>query len=231
MAQKKTDRQTNGKTTRWAITVYENQWPLIKPPPAGITWLDGQYEVCPETGRKHLQGAMITREQHRWSGCKGDYKVAKTLTQQLPGVHIEPADNWQKLLQYCKKEDTRAPGTQFEVQTNSIPDHFQYAEDCGKRIYDKFKNTLTKDEILIALEILIGEDIMAGKRYAAWITTNPMWKVMWNKWARQFVFSFSNINNGAQEEPRSEEVYEGPGQEGTKQSPEDSGGQSGERPG
>jgi len=199
----KTDRQTrdengnlkgSGKTTHWAFTAYENQWPLFEVKIPGITWTGWQPEECPDTGRKHYQGALISREQHRWSGCKGDYKVGKTLTQQLPGVHIEPASNWAKLLQYCKKEETRIPGSNFETRSNSIPDHFQYAEDCGKRIYDKFKNTLTKDQILIALEILIGEDIMSGKRYASWITTNPMWKVMWNKWAKQFVFSFSSID-------------------------------------
>lgn len=204
----KTDRQTrddqgnlkgSGKTTHWSFTAYEKQWPLFEEKVPGITWTGWQPEKCPDTGRDHYQGALITREQHRWSGCKGDYKVAKTLTQQLPGVHIEPASNWAKLLQYCKKEETRIPGSEFETRTNSIPDHFKYAEDCGKRIYEHATARgieLTKENILIMLETIVSNDIASGKRYAAWITTNPMWKVMWNKWAPQFILSFNSINDG-----------------------------------
>ena len=201
------DRQTDrdesgflkgsGKTTHWAITVYEGQWHYLEKPPQDITWVDGQYEECPTTQKKHFQGACITRSQHRWSGCKGDYKVAESLRQILPGVHFEPASDWKKLLQYCKKEETRIPGTQYEARANSIPSHFQYADDCGLRIYQGIKEQnldLTKENIMVMLDLLVSNDIASGKRYAAWITTNPMWITMWNKWHKQFVFSFSNID-------------------------------------
>lgn len=196
---RQTDRQTSGKTTRWQITVYESQWPLMETMPPGIAWWGWQKEICPTTEKAHYQGCMISRQQHRWSGCKGDYKVASTLTQQLPGVHIEPADNWQKLLQYCKKEDTRAPGSSFIAQTNSIPTHFQYAEDLAKRIYtlheqcgilDDWTNATAMDQI----NSIARTDIRAGKRYVAWIISNPQWAAMWRPYWKDFILSFSSIN-------------------------------------
>jgi len=213
MAARKTDRQTSGKTTRWQYTAYEKQWDLIKNLPAEITWEGHQEEICPKTGNTHYQGALISRQQHRWSGCKGDYKVAKTLTQQLPGIHLEPAEDWVKLVQYCKKDDTRAPGSQFEAQTNStpqrIPDHFTYAETLAERYFNKHgtadlhlcqweplhtnqKTTLIS--ISDRLDKFIDQDIEEGRRYAAWITTNPMWTAMWKRRWKPFILSFSNIN-------------------------------------
>lgn len=217
MASRKTDRQTNGKTTHWQYTAYEDQWDLIKNLPAEITW-EGHQEEITSTGRKHYQGAMISRQQHRWSGCKGDYKVGRTLTQQLPGIHLEPAEDWPKLLQYCKKEDTRAPGAQFEAQTNVksqiIPDHFTYAEILAKRYYETYgtadmddcvwdkKHTNDKTNIISVsdrMDVLVDQDIREGRRYAAWISTNPMWTAMWRKRYRPFILSYS-INNGAKDE-------------------------------
>ena len=199
MSAGQTDRQTSGKTTRWQITVYEGQWPLMETMPPGITWWGWQKEICPRTQRPHYQGAMISQKQHRWSGCKGDYKVGSSLTQQLPGVHIEPADNWPKLLQYCKKEDTRAPGSQFVAQTNSIPTHFQYAEHVAKYIATAIPNgrsihELTNDRLQQLIDDIVKQDIASGKRYAAWIASNPQWKAMWKPYGRVFIISFIGIN-------------------------------------
>lgn len=207
MSNGKTDRQTDtsGKTSRWQITVYEQQWPLMETMPPGISWWGWQKEICPKTDKPHYQGCMISRQQHRWSGCKGDYKVAATLRQQLPGVHIEPAGDWQKLLQYCKKEDTRAPGSEFQAQTNSIPTHFQYAETVAQQYvelygledlddceWDPPLVTRTKlISIMARLDAIVNKDITEGRRYAAWITTNPAWTVMWKSKCKPYLRSFS----------------------------------------
>lgn len=99
----KTDRQTD-KSTRWAFTAYEDQWCLFK----DIKQYDivkewgWQQETCPTSGRLHYQGYLLLSRQARFS------QLVKT----FPGVHIEPARNWQALVQYCKKKDTATAGTQ-----------------------------------------------------------------------------------------------------------------------
>lgn len=227
MAGKKTDRQTSGKTTHWQYTAYEEQWELINNLPPGITW-EGHQEEITKTGKKHYQGALISRQQHRWSGCKGDYKVGKTLTQQLPGIHLEPAEDWVKLLQYCKKEDTRAPGSQFEAQTNSkpqtIPDHFTYAETLAKQYVETYgvddldecqwepintNQKTTLHSISNRLDPIIDKDIREGRRYSAWITTNPMWTTMWKRRWKPFILSFSSINATQDSPPSSHEEGQG----------------------
>ena len=102
-----TDRQTD-KTTRWAMTVYEQQWPLLEKMPEIIAEWGWQDEKCPDTGRVHRQGYFRTHRQVRFSQAK----------QALPGVHIEVARDWNKLLNYCKKADTSLGNQVHQVSTN-----------------------------------------------------------------------------------------------------------------
>jgi len=102
----KTDRQTD-KTTRWAFTAYKDQWSLFDSIPDLVASWGWQTEVCPDTQREHYQGYILLKRQARFSQLK----------QLLPGVHIEAARDWNKLLQYCKKTDTAIPGSQV-TQTN-----------------------------------------------------------------------------------------------------------------
>lgn len=96
-----TDRQTD-KTTRWAFTAFEEQWGLFNEIPDIVAEWMWQTEVCPDTGRKHYQGCLRTRTQQRFTALR---KI-------LPGVHIEPARNWEALVNYCKKKDTSVEGSQ-----------------------------------------------------------------------------------------------------------------------
>jgi len=187
MAGIETDRQT--KSSRWAFTAYEDQWSLFETMPPGIAEWGWNAEICPKTNRRHYQGYLRLTQQQRFAW----------LRKLLPGVHIEVSKNWEALKQYCQKEETRIPGTEPVARSNSVPSHFQYADDCGKRIYEHATARsieLTRENILIMLETIVSNDIASGKRYAAWITTNPMWKVMWQKWAPQFILSFNSINDG-----------------------------------
>lgn len=93
------------KSTRWSFTAYEGQWGLFHKITAPIAEWGWQTEICPETGRKHYQGFIRTQSQVRH----------KALRDLLPGVHVEVAKDWNKLLNYCKKVDTRAP--------DSVPVH------------------------------------------------------------------------------------------------------------
>jgi len=126
----------------------------------------------------------------------------------LPGVHIAKARNWPALLQYCKKEETRVPGTQPVEYKTEILTHFQYAEEIAKRYYERFgipcadsvwdkQHTNAKTNLISVsgnVDILVDEDIAAGRRFAAWITTNPAWNAMWKKRYRPFISSYSIIN-------------------------------------
>jgi len=199
-----TDRQS--KSTRWAFTAYESQWPLFDdqsrrnhPGIADIGW---NPEICPETNRKHYQGYILLRQTQRLSW----------LLKIFPAVHMEIARNWLALIAYCKKEDTRIPGTTPVHHTNSIPTHFQYAEEVAKQylaiygidnneywVWQKIPPTKEYERtnlisLIDRLDDIIQSDIRSGKRHAAWITTNPQWETMWKKWGRSFILSFSSIN-------------------------------------
>lgn len=90
------------KTSRWAFTAYEAQWGLFAAMPPLIAEWGWQQEVCPKTERLHYQGYIRTARQVRFNQIKNT----------LPGVHIEPAKNWDALVNYCKKADTAVEGTQ-----------------------------------------------------------------------------------------------------------------------
>lgn len=104
-----TDRQTD-KSTRWAMTVYEAQWPLLEKMPEIIAEWGWQDEKCPDTDRVHRQGYFRTHRQVRFSQVRAI----------LPGVHIEVAKNWNALLQYCKKVDSSL-GNQVHQVSNNVP--------------------------------------------------------------------------------------------------------------
>lgn len=95
-----TDRQTD-KSSRWAFTAYEAEWPLFQVMNDLVAEWGWQTEICPNTQRKHYQGYLRTKRQVRFAQLK---KV-------FPGVHLETARDWNKLLNYCKKTDTAVPGT------------------------------------------------------------------------------------------------------------------------
>lgn len=97
----KTDRQTD-KSSRWAFTAYEDQYGLVDDMSKSSTIAEYGFnpEVCPETGRKHRQGYLRTKNQVRFSALKKEF----------PGIHIEVAKNWEALKNYCKKEETREEG-------------------------------------------------------------------------------------------------------------------------
>jgi len=89
------------KTTRWAMTVFEAEFPLLLVMPELVAEWGWQDERCPLTNTLHRQGYLRTKRQVRFSQLK---KI-------LPKVHIEPAKNWDALRKYCEKEDTAVAGT------------------------------------------------------------------------------------------------------------------------
>lgn len=96
------------KSTRWAFTAYKDQWHLFSSIPPLVAEWGWQEEVCPKTQRQHYQGFIRTQRQVRFS----------QLQKSLPGVHIEPAKNWDALVNYCRKPDTSVTGTQVHQITS-----------------------------------------------------------------------------------------------------------------
>jgi hypothetical protein len=101
-------------------------------------------EKCPKTNRLHYQGYMRTREQCRLAA----------LTTIFPGVHFEVARDWPALVQYCKKAETRVPGTEPVSAYQDFPDMFGYSEDLATRLpnWDEVRELWMKDtELKMAL--------------------------------------------------------------------------------
>lgn len=65
-----------------------------------------QQEVCPETGRDHLQGCV---EFHSKTRPLTEFPELDTLKAKFKWLSCK--GNWQQNLQYCTKEDTRVAGT------------------------------------------------------------------------------------------------------------------------
>jgi len=105
---------TDNKYSRFAFTAYEAQWPLVQELSQDALFVKmckWQQEVCPTSGRKHWQGALLTHRPVRF----------KTVMARLKGVHIEPAKDWNALLAYCCKEETRDPsGNPVEIRHDRL---------------------------------------------------------------------------------------------------------------
>jgi len=113
------------KSTRWAFTAYEDQFRLFDggPPPAVAEW-GWNTEICPKSNRIHRQGYLLLRTQHRFAAVR----------KMFPGVHVEIAKDWNKLKEYCKKLDTRAPGTEPVVVFNELPTLYSYLDEVVERL-------------------------------------------------------------------------------------------------
>jgi len=201
------------------MTVYEGQYAQLEVMPPGIAEWGYQDEVCPETGRKHRQGYVRTRQQVRFSAMQ----------KMLPGIHIEIAKNWDALREYCKKVDTAVPGTQVH-QVQSIPTHFSYADEVAKYFgslpqtppvyrerlieYDYIQEhpdgkkakteirtqrvnelqptyilDMDTDNALKTIDDKVRMDIMAGRPGIEWIASNPAWIAMWKKYWREKIYA------------------------------------------
>jgi len=163
------------------MTVFEAQWNLLSQMPHEVAEWGWQDEVCPETQKKHRQGYVRTKTQMRFSQMK---KV-------LPGVHIEVAKDWNKLVQYCRKSDTSVEGTQVH-EVSKLYNMYNYAEELGRRLYELYKHDYAEWSDNVALENIETHarmDIRAGHREIAWIISNPNWKCHWKFW-RDVIASF-----------------------------------------
>lgn len=173
------------KSTRWQFTAYEAQFGLFISMPPGVAEWGWQQEMCPTTNRVHYQGYLRLNSQQRFSWLK----------RLLPGVHLEIARNWDALVQYCKKDQTRVAAPVHQV--NDIPTPYSLAtsiasdivatrkwyEDYGMRIprWVDYKVWRT-EEAMSQIEARVNERIASGQRGVEWIASNPNWSAMWKKY-------------------------------------------------
>lgn len=133
------------KTTHWCFTAYEEQWPMFvlgKRPPYVSGW-GWQQEICPKTSRPHYQGWMTTKAQHRYSPAGMEngvqkFKPAGSLLRLFPGTHIEPVakEDWPRVKNYCRKLDTRAPGTEPVQEIATYDTMYSYSDELLERLPD-----------------------------------------------------------------------------------------------
>jgi len=158
------------KSSRWAFTAYEQHYGYFKTMPPGVHKWGWNVEICPSTGREHYQGWIQLKQQQRFSWMR----------KQFPDMHVAVARDWQALLNYCSKPETRKEGTEPHVAVNDIPTKYGYAEEIAKRLPRALLGSEpTTAEILEAVQVLVRSDIRNGRRGVEWIGANPDWKVVW----------------------------------------------------
>lgn len=171
------------KSSRWAFTAYEDQYHLFdNGMPPGVAEWGWNAEICPETKRNHRQGFLRLSQQQRFAWLR---KI-------FPGVHLEVAKDWNKLVNYCKKEETRAPGTVPVRETNDIPTKYVYAEEVAKRLATDYTSEWSMEKILEAVHDVLVTDIISGRRGIEWIGSNPDWKVVWKQFGRAMIMRARN---------------------------------------
>lgn len=85
----------------WCFTSYVDRWPTWVPDK--MVYLIYQVEVCPESGRGHIQGYVEFNRSYRMNAAK---KLIGDLT-----AHLEPRQGSRSQARdYCRKEESRAPG-------------------------------------------------------------------------------------------------------------------------
>lgn len=177
------------RTSRWQMTVYEPQYPLLETMPGLIAEWGWQEERCPKTDRQHRQGFLRTFSQQRLSALR---KV-------LPGIHLEPAKNWNALIEYCKKSETRDGDGNAVHQTNSREyltldkalmkiayawDDDEYKRKCQPEYLATWKQKpvdVLKEELDHAICRLVAENPSDVSYYVrpdvqrAWVITHSVW--------------------------------------------------------
>lgn len=104
---------SNNQIIRWCFTSYNIElWEEFAGKverhdvPKKIRYIVFQQEVCPLSGREHIQGYVEFKRSQRMNSVK---KILDDNT-----LHLEPAMGTSiEASNYCKKADTRKEGTEF----------------------------------------------------------------------------------------------------------------------
>lgn len=91
----------------WLGTIFRDE--PFSELPAGSNWIKGQCEICPTTGRRHVQFVVGFEKQQRLAAVK----------RYLGEGHYEPTRSV-KADEYVHKDATSVPGTRFEFGTKAF---------------------------------------------------------------------------------------------------------------
>lgn len=160
------------KSSRWAMTVFEDQFKCLEVMPPIVAEWGWQDEVSPTTGKLHKQGYIRTHQQQRFAAMRKAF----------PGVHLEIARDWNKTVNYCKKTDTAVEGTQV-YKKNDIPSLFTYSTELAKRLAPQRLSIFSYDTVMDHVR----EDI-TKREGIEWIATNPQFITTWKKYWREMLF-------------------------------------------
>jgi len=170
------------KSTRFAFTAFEDQWPLFNEMPQSIAEWGWQKEVCPQTGKQHYQGYLRTIKQERFSALK----------RLFPGVHLEVAQNWAALKAYCMKSDTAVPGTQVQEHSKYM-NKFQFLEYLIKiciHLYGFDQIWALDKPKIIDLVMQEAQQQVLNHPYIVWIIEDPNFKQVLKNQIRPLLIAY-----------------------------------------
>lgn len=184
------------KSSRWQMTVFEEQFKCLEVMPPIVAEWGWQDEISPTTGKLHKQGYVRTHQQQRFAAMR---KV-------FPGVHLEIARDWNKLMNYCKKKDTAVADTQVH-EKNDIPSLFTYSTELANRLAKEPRKINTVDDVFD----VVADDIMYNRyRGVEWIATNPQFITTWKKYWRQMIYRATQTARQTDADKESSVEYNAP---------------------
>lgn len=188
------------KSSRWQFTAYEPQFKFLDTMPPIVAEWGWQDEICPTSGRLHKQGFMRTTQQQRFTAMRKAF----------PGLHMEIARDWHKLLNYCKKKDTAVPDSTVH-QTNDIPSLFTYSEELAKRLAEQQR---IRKVDYGDVDLMVRKDIESGRKGIEWIATNPQFITTWKKYWYEMIIRarYPQTDRQTDNETISDEEYNAPGE-------------------
>ncbi|AMB42989.1 putative Rep protein [Circovirus-like genome DCCV-12] len=102
---------------------------LFDRPNGWVKRLVFNYEICPTTGRRHLQGCLYMRDNQTWPKLKADIGLEK--------IHLELAQNVEALDKYCQKSETRDPAHPEGVVLGVAPLTDEAKGQKGEEYYER----------------------------------------------------------------------------------------------
>lgn len=148
----------------WCFTSYEDAWPAWIPDK--MVYQVYQIEVCPDSGRFHIQGYVEFKRSVRLNSAK---KLIK-----LPTAHLEPRQgSRQQARNYCMKEESRSLN-----------------DDAGPYEYGEWTEGETKRSELH--DCIVG--IQEGKAWKDLVIENPSCAIRYYRNLHQVWTTFNQVS-------------------------------------
>jgi len=178
-----TDRQPD-KATHWNTALFDEittkdgrkitgQWELVKKLPDFVKDIRYQEEICPDTGKHHLQIHVQCHKQQRLSALTGWIKH----TNWRP---VTSKEHIAHSIAYTSKKETAVPGTHVHAQGEQYLQFHEILLEIAKQHDGVYSAEAT------SWEVLTGRLIIQDPRWANKLA-NPALKKSWDWWKFQFI--------------------------------------------